>query len=105
VACVLAVTAVGASYLPARQPGDGAAPDLAGIAGLIPPAPSGSLAHPRIGHAKEAPMLELLIVVLIVLWLLGYFGPARIPAIPKTGNLVHVLLIIIVILIVIRLLG
>jgi len=50
-------------------------------------------------------MLELLIVVLIVLWLLGYFGPARIPAIPKTGNLVHVLLIIIVILIVIRLLG
>jgi hypothetical protein len=50
-------------------------------------------------------MLELLIVVLIVLWLLGYFGPARIPAIPKTGNLVHVLLIIIVILILIRLLG
>jgi len=50
-------------------------------------------------------MLELLIVVLIVLWLLGYFGPARIPAIPKTGNLIHILLIIILILIVVRLLG
>jgi hypothetical protein len=49
-------------------------------------------------------MLELLIVVLIVLWLLGYFGPARIPAIPRTGNLVHLLLVIILILIVIRLL-
>ncbi len=50
-------------------------------------------------------MLELLIVVLIVLWLLGYFGPARIPAIPKTGNLVHLLLVIILILILVRLLG
>jgi len=50
-------------------------------------------------------MLELLIVVLIVLWLLGYFGPARIPAIPKTGNLIHILLVIILILIVVRLLG
>ena len=50
-------------------------------------------------------MLELLIVVLIVLWLLGYFGPARIPAIPKTGNLIHLLLVIILILIVVRLLS
>ena len=48
-------------------------------------------------------MIELLIVVLIVLWLLGYFGPARIPAIPKTGNLIHILLVIILILIVVRL--
>jgi len=50
-------------------------------------------------------MLELLIVVLIVLWLLGYFGPARIPAIPRTGNLIHLLLVIILILIVVRLLS
>ena len=49
-------------------------------------------------------MLELLIVVLVVLWLLGYFGPARIPGIPRTGNLIHLLLVIILILIVIRLL-
>jgi hypothetical protein len=43
--------------------------------------------------------------VLIVLWLLGYFGPARIPAIPRSGNAIHVLLVIVLILIIIRLLG
>ena len=48
-------------------------------------------------------MLEALIVVLVVLWLLGYFGPARIPAIPRTGGLIHLLLVIILVLIVIRL--
>jgi len=50
-------------------------------------------------------MLELLIVVLIVLWLLGYFGPARIPAIPRTGKLIHLLLVIILILIIVRLMS
>ena len=49
-------------------------------------------------------MLELIIIVLIVLWLLGYFGPARFPAIPRSGNLVHVLLVIVLILIIVRLL-
>jgi hypothetical protein len=53
---------------------------------------------------KETYMLELIIVVLIVLWLLGYFGPARFPRIPQSGNVVHVLLVIIVILILVRLL-
>jgi hypothetical protein len=48
-------------------------------------------------------VLELLIVILLVLWLLGYFGPARIPSIPQSGNLIHVLLIIILLLIVLRL--
>jgi len=48
-------------------------------------------------------MLELLIVVLVVLWLLGYFGRTRIPALPR-GNVVHTLLVIILILIVVRLL-
>jgi len=48
-------------------------------------------------------MLEILIVVLVVLWLLGYFGPARFPAIPR-GNAVHVLLVIVLILIIVRLL-
>lgn len=48
-------------------------------------------------------MLETLIVVLLVLWLLGFFGRRRIPAIP-TGNAVHMLLVIILILIVVRLL-
>jgi hypothetical protein len=49
-------------------------------------------------------MLELLIVVLVVLWLLGYFGPTRIPSIPQSGNLIHVLLVIVLILIIVRLL-
>ena len=47
-------------------------------------------------------MLELLIVVLVVLWLLGYFGPAVIPRIPRTGNFLHVLLVVVVILIIVR---
>jgi hypothetical protein len=49
-------------------------------------------------------VLELIIVVLIVLWLLGYFGPVRIPAIPQSGNLIHLLLIIALILVIVRLL-
>ena len=50
-------------------------------------------------------MLELIIVVLVVLWLIGYFGPARIPRIPQTGNTIHLLLVDILILIVVRLVG
>jgi hypothetical protein len=48
-------------------------------------------------------MLELIIVVLVILWLLGYFGRARFPALPQSGNLVHVLLVIVLILIIVRL--
>jgi len=50
-------------------------------------------------------MLELIIVILIVLWLLGYFGPARFPRIRRTGNAIHILLVIILVLILVRLLG
>lgn len=50
-------------------------------------------------------MLTWIIVILIVLWLLGYFGPNVFPGIPQTGNLVHTLLVIALILIVLRLLG
>jgi hypothetical protein len=49
-------------------------------------------------------VLEIIIVVLLVLWLVGFFGGGRIPAIPRTGNLIHVLLVIILVLIVVRLL-
>ena len=49
-------------------------------------------------------MLELLIVVLLLMWILGYFGPARIPSIPRSGNVIHLLLIIILVLIILRLL-
>lgn len=48
-------------------------------------------------------MLELIIVILLVLWLIGYFGPARFPVIPSTGGFVHLLLVIMLVLIVLRL--
>jgi hypothetical protein len=48
-------------------------------------------------------VLELLIVILLIMWLLGYFGPARIPTIPQSGNLIHILLVIILVLIILRL--
>jgi uncharacterized protein DUF5670 len=47
-------------------------------------------------------MLETLIVVLLVLWLLGFFGRRRIPRLRAGGNLIHLLLVIILILIVVR---
>mgnify|MGYP003389144700 CR=1 FL=1 len=47
-------------------------------------------------------MLELLIVILVVLWLIGYFGPTRFPSIPKTGNLVHILIVIVLVLVIVR---
>ena len=46
-------------------------------------------------------MLETIIVILLILWLLGYVGPVSFRG---TGNFVHVLLVIALILIVIRLL-
>jgi hypothetical protein len=49
-------------------------------------------------------MLELLIVVVLVLWLVGYFGPTRFPSIPNTGNFVHVLIVIVVVLVIVRVL-
>ena len=49
-------------------------------------------------------MLEILIVVLLVLWLLGYFGRTRMPRLRRGGKAIHLLLVIILVLIVIRLL-
>jgi len=51
-----------------------------------------------------AAMLETLIVVLLILWLLGFFGRTRIPRLRRGGNAIHILLVIILVLIVIRLL-
>jgi hypothetical protein len=50
-------------------------------------------------------MLTWIIIILLVLWLLGYFGPNIHSRIPRTGNVIHTLLVIAVILIVLRLLG
>jgi hypothetical protein len=49
-------------------------------------------------------MLWTIAVILLVLWLIGYFGPARLPSIPRTGSLIHLLLVIAVIIIVVNLL-
>ena len=46
-------------------------------------------------------MLETIILILIILWLLGYVGPVSFRV---AGNFIHVLLVIALILIVIRLL-
>ncbi len=50
-------------------------------------------------------MLTWIIVILLILWLLGYFGPNVFAGIPRTGNVIHVLLVIAVIIVVLRLLG
>lgn len=50
-------------------------------------------------------MLWTIIVILVVLWLLGFFGPRFYSGFPKTGNAVHTLLVIALILIVLNLLG
>jgi hypothetical protein len=48
-------------------------------------------------------MLETLIVILVLLWLLGFFGPSISPRIPRSGNLIHILLVIVLVLVIIRL--
>lgn len=50
-------------------------------------------------------MLWTIVVVLLVLWAVGFFGRGLSNSIPQTGNLVHTLLVIAVILIVLNLLG
>ncbi len=58
-------------------------------------------------------ILELIIVILLLMWLLGYFGRGRVyargPVVSATpwfgGSWIHTLLVIVVILIILRLLG
>lgn len=50
-------------------------------------------------------MLTWIIIILLVLWLLGYFGPSIHSSFPRSGNILHTLLVIAVILIVLRLAG
>lgn len=46
-----------------------------------------------------------IIIILVILWLLGFLGGNISPSFPKTGNWIHTLLVIAVILIILRLLG
>lgn len=49
-------------------------------------------------------MLYTIIVILLILWLLGYFGPNVFSGFPRSGNAVHILIVIVIILIILRLL-
>ena len=50
-------------------------------------------------------MLWTIIVILFILWLLGFFGQNFSPSFPRTGNWIHTLIVIAVILIILNLLG
>jgi hypothetical protein len=51
-------------------------------------------------------IIELIIVVLLLLWLFGYFGRGRfVTGSLASGNLIHTLLVIVVILVLLRLLN
>lgn len=50
-------------------------------------------------------MLWTIIVILVVLWLLGFLGGNISPKFPRTGGWIHILLVIVVILVVLNLLG
>ncbi len=50
-------------------------------------------------------MLYTIVVILIILWLLGFLGANISPRLPKTGSWIHTLIVIAVILIILNLLG
>ena len=50
-------------------------------------------------------MLWTIIVILFILWLLGFFGPRFSSRFPNGGNAVHVLIVIVVILVILNLLN
>jgi hypothetical protein len=50
-------------------------------------------------------MLWTIIVILVILWLLGFFGRSISSSFPQTGGWIHILIVIVVILVILRLLG
>jgi len=50
-------------------------------------------------------MLWTIVVILVILWLLGFFGANISPSIPRTGNWIHTLIVIAVILIILNFAG
>jgi hypothetical protein len=54
---------------------------------------------------KENLMLWTIIVILLVLWALGFFGRNISPSFPKTGSWIHTLLVIAIILFFLQMLG
>jgi hypothetical protein len=49
-------------------------------------------------------MLWTIIIILLILWLLGFFGRRISPSFPQTGGWIHTLLVIVVILVILSLL-
>jgi hypothetical protein len=54
---------------------------------------------------RRRPVLWTIVVILVVLWLLGFFGRNISPRLPQTGSWIHILLAIAVIIIILNLLG
>ncbi len=50
-------------------------------------------------------MLWTIIIILVILWLLGFFGRNISSSFPRTGNWIHTLIVIAIILFVLHLLG
>jgi len=50
-------------------------------------------------------MIWTIIVILLILWLLGFFGRNISPSFPQTGNWIHSLAVLALILIILDVLG
>lgn len=50
-------------------------------------------------------MLWTIIIILIILWLFGFFGRNVSARLPRTGNWIHTLVVIAVILVVLHVVG
>ncbi|MCL4270859.1 MAG: lmo0937 family membrane protein [Anaerolineales bacterium] len=50
-------------------------------------------------------MVTWIIVILLILWVLGYFGPNVFSGFPSLGNAIHILLVIVIILVLLNMLG
>ena len=46
-----------------------------------------------------------IIIILALLWLLGFFGKNISPNFPRTGNWIHILIVIVAVLVILKLLG
>ena len=46
-----------------------------------------------------------IIIILVILWLLGFFGRNISSSFPRTGNWIHILIVIALILLILQLLG
>jgi Family of unknown function (DUF5670) len=50
-------------------------------------------------------MLWAIVVILVILWLLGFFGRNISPSFPRTGSWIHILIVIAVIIVILNLLN